>query len=278
MNKKGVKVLVSSLILSLGLSGCSLNLVKRFDNKNLFVKYDNELEFDNDNKIDKLINIDDEKTNKVDYEYLIEASEYTKPTLAHVIDESNLTSKFNIFDRDNEKNFEKFNEGVFQPITLPISFILFNIDDIGDLTEAYGNCDINYKKLYTLDGDILYYIDSTFTFNKFAEDYIDLDIKENDTMNSKILYRLEDNNSLTILYKNQTGIKDNCDNVKEKNFNNSNELVVPIENTVFADLVGEYNEEYLLEALDVYNETNNYYDESNDGKDFSNFQKIKIYD
>ena len=44
------------------------------------------------------------------------------------------------------------------------------------------------------------------------------------------------------------------------------------------NLVGEYDEEYLLEALDVYNGTNNYYDESNDGKDFSNFQKIKIYD
>lgn len=278
MNKKGVKVIVSSLILSLGLSGCSLNLVKKFDNKDLYVKYDNELEFDNTNTIDKTINVKEEETNKIDYEYLIESSEYTKPTLAHVIDESNLTSKFNIFDRNKEKNYEMFNEGAFQPITLPKAFFLFNIDDIGDLIEAYGDCDINYKKLYTIDGDILYYFDSTFTFNKFAEDYIDLDIKENDTMNSKILYRLEDNNSLTILYKDQTGIKSTCDNVKEKNFNNSNELVIPIENTVFANLVGEYDKEYLLEALDVYNETNNYYDESNDGKDFNNFHKIKIYD
>ena len=276
MNKKGVKIIVSSLILSLGLSGCSLNLVKKIDNKNLFVKYDDELEFDNNNTIDKIINVKEEETDKVDYEYLIESSEFTKPTLAHVIDEDTISSKRKLLK--NKISNESFNESVFQPITLPKAFILFNIDDIGDLIEAYGDCDINYKKLYTIDGDILYYFDSTFTFNKFAEDYIDLDIKENEIMNSKILYRLEDNNSLTILYKDQTGIKDTCNNVKEKNFNNSNELVIPIENTVFADLVGEYDKEYLLEALDVYNGTNNYYDESNDGKDFSNFQKIKIYD
>ena len=273
MNNKKIKVIVSSLILSLGLTGCSFSLIKDSNEDKLFVKYDEELEFENDNNIDQAINIDKEKIKKVDYEYLIEASEYTKPTFAHVIDESDLTSKIKGFDRFKEKNYETFNESIFQPITLPIAFTLFNIDDIGDLTEAYGDCDINYKKLYTIDGEILYYFDSTFTFNSFAERYIGLDIKENDTMNAKILYRLEEDDSLTILYKNQTGIKDNCNNVLEKNFNNSKKIVIPIEETVFNSLDGEYDEEYLLEALDVYNGTNDYNNESNEGKDFSSFKR-----
>ena len=149
----------------------------------------------------------------------------------------------------------------------------YNRESIIDLIDAYGDCDVNCKKLYTIDGDILYYVDSTVTFNISAEKYIGLDIKENDTMNCKVLYKLEDDNSLTILYRNQTGIKDNCDNVQEKNFNNSKELVIPIENTVFSELDGEYDEEYLLEALDKYNGTNNYYDESNENKDFSFIKK-----
>ena len=59
----------------------------------------------------------------------------------------------------------------------------------------------------------------------------------------------------------------------ENNINLIFDLVVPIENTVFSELVGEYDEEYLLEALDVYNGTDLYYNENNEGKEFSSFKK-----
>lgn len=273
MKNKKTKLIVSSLILSLGLSGCSFNLNNRSSEGAIKVEYDDELFFDNDSSIDTMLDFKEEETDKIDYNYLIEGSEYTKPTLAHVIDEVDLTSNSKFLDHKKEMTNKSFEESAIQPITLPIAFILFSIEDIPDLIDTYGDCDVNCKKLYTIDGDILYYVDSTVTFNISAEKYIGLDIKENDTMNCKVLYRLENDNSLTILYRNQTGIKDNCNNVQEKNFNNSKELVIPIEKTIFSDLDGEYDEEYLLEALDQYNGTNNYYNESNEDKDFSFIKK-----
>ena len=270
MKNTKATLLLSGLIFTIGLTGCSL--VKDFsDKKDLYVKYNNELSFDNDNAVDEMLVLDEEETDELKFKYLIEASEYTNATLAHVVDEKTISSEKGFLKK--EVSPDTFNESIYQPITLPISFVLFNCDDIGDLVDAYGDCKIDLKKLYTIDGETLYYFDSTFTFNSFAEKYIGLDIKENDTMNSKIVYRLEDDGSLTILYKNQTGFKSDCDNVKEKNFNNNKDLVVPIEKTVFSDLVGEYDEEYLLEALDVYNGTDLYYNENNEGKDFSSFKK-----
>lgn len=274
MKKKKIQVALSLLILSLGLSGCQFKLNK--DSKpsgKAIVEYSSEIEVDNNNTIDHLMDISKEDSKKIDYTYLIEDSEYTNTTLAHVIDETTITSDDKFFDHKKGMTTKTFEESAIQPMVVPLAFVLFNVDNMMDLVDAYGTCDINCKKLYTIDGDVLYYFDSTFTFNSFAEKYIGLDIKENDTMNAKILYKLENDNSLTILYRNQTGFRSDSDNVKEMNFNNSKELVVPLENTVFSTLDGKYDEEYLLEAIDVYNGGNNYFHQNNEGKDFSSFKR-----
>ena len=252
MNNKKTKVLLSTLIITLGLSGCSFNLNKN-DNK-IIVKYDKEYFFENNNSVDKKIEFDKEKTSKLDYTYLIEKTDYTNRTLAHIIDEKNISSKSQLLDLKKEKDKSYFEESPIQSLTIQKAFILFDCESLKDIVGVYGECEINCKKLYTLDGEILYNFETVFTFNDFAEKYLFLNVKENDTIKSTILYRLNEDNTLTILYKNQTGVLEDSKNVLEKNFNNKKEILVPIEKTIFNELDGKYPEEYLLEELNEYNE------------------------
>ena len=44
-------------------------------------------------------------------------------------------------------DYEYFENPVIQPITLPMKYPLFGIEDLTELVECYGTCEINGKKL-----------------------------------------------------------------------------------------------------------------------------------
>ena len=273
MNKINIKLAISTLVLTLGVSGCSFNLVNRSNNKKIVAEYDYDYTFNNNNPIDNIFDIKKETENKIDYNYLIDSSEYTRATLAHVIADKTITSRTKMFENKKGKPNQTFDNEAIQPIIIPQIFRLNDIDKMSDLIDRYGECEVNCKKLFTLEGDTLYYLDSTFTFNEFAEKFFGFDVKAKDTINAKILYKFNDDNTATILYRNQTGIESRISNVKDKNFNNEKEIIIPVEKTIFNDLDGYYKEEYLKEALDAYNGTDEYYSINNEGIDFNKFKK-----
>lgn len=272
ISKKG-KIIISSLILSLGLSGCSFSL-----NKDSGVENDSSIAYedmqDND-KIDSIMEFQDEENKgSIEYTHLIENTDTTRANFVHIIDEKTITNDGKLFDGKKEVSADIFDDETIQPITLPIAFTLFGVDNMADLTDSYGNCEITGKKLLTLDGEIFYYFEGLFTFNSFADKYIDLGINEGDTMTAKSLYRLNADGTLDLLYKSQSGFKEDSPNVLEANYNDvTDKILVDMEDTVFKDMDGEYSVEYLKEALDVYSGTDYYYDSSNDGKDFSKYKK-----
>lgn len=122
MNKKS-KLVISSLIISLGLTGCSFSLNR--DNK-IIVKYDKQQEFNNDNKVDELVNIKEKHKRYLDYTYLIEESEYTNKTLAHVIDEKSISSENKKFDFKKDVDLDFFDDKIINSIELPKAFFYIN--------------------------------------------------------------------------------------------------------------------------------------------------------
>lgn len=275
-NKLKGKLMITGLAVSLCLSGCSFNL----NEKSGEIESINPIEYEDstmasNSKIDDIMGFEDKTSDdsSLDYTYLIDNSGTTKATFAHVVDEKTITSNGKFFDGKEEVNCDVFSEDIIQPITLPIAFTLFNIEDMGVLSNSYGDCDITGKKMITLDGDVLYYFEGIFTFNSFADKYIDLGINEGDTMIGKALYRVSNSGSLELLYKSQTGYKEDSPNVLEENYNNYNKIVIPLEDTVFSDMNGEYSENYLREALDVYSGTDMFYNAENEGLDFSKYKK-----
>ena len=248
------KLAISGLVLALGLSGCSFNLNKSGDNKVLIETnkaYDYELEND---RIDNLMGFtnDIEDNDYLDYTYLIDNSETTVATFAHVIDEKTITSNGKLFDGKEERESAVFEEDIIQPIVTPKAFFLYNVDDISTLVESYGDCDITGKKMITLEGEVLYYFESVLTFNDFAHDIIDLDIKDGDTITAKALYRLNPNGQLELLYKTQEGYKEDTPNIVEANYNDSSEVVIPLDKTIFADMDGKYSESEAENTLKEY--------------------------
>ena len=278
INKKSIKgkIGITSLALTLLLSGCSFNLDKdnsiHSDNT---TEYEDELSYEGNSKIDSIMGFKEESNNKgsTEYTHLIENSERTTATFAHIIDEKTITSNGKLFDGKKEVPVDTFSDETIQPITLPIAFTLFNVEDIGTLASYYGVCEINGKKLLTLDGEIFYYFEGIFTFDSYADKYIDLGIDEGDAMKAKALYRCNADGTLDLLYKTQSGFMKDSRNVIEANYNDSNEIFVNLEDTVFADMDGEYSKDYIREALDVYSGTDNFYSEENEGKDFSIYKK-----
>ena len=73
-----------------------------------------------------------------------------------------------------------------------------------------------------------------------------------DTISAKALYRLNPNGKLDLLYRTQDGFKSDTDNVIMYNYNDSNEIVIPLENTIFAEMKGNYTIEEANEALKEY--------------------------
>ena len=252
------KIAISGLILTLGLSGCSFGLNKSSDTvKNkVLIETNDEYDYGLDNdRLDDIMGFTKEiKENAkyLDYTYLIDYSETTTLTLAHVIDEKIITNDGKMFDGKKEMTSRTFGEDIIQPIVLPIAFTLFHVDDMATMADAYGTCEINGKKMITLDGDILYYFDSIVTFNSFAERVIGLDLVEGDTMRAKALYKLNPNGQLELLYRNQEGFRADTPNVVELNYNNSREIVIPIEETVLSDMDGKYTEKEATAEIKEY--------------------------
>ena len=273
-----IKLTVSTLILTLGLSGCSFNLIKNDNSeKSISIRneYDTETEM-SDFDVDRIMFFpdEDEEFKEVkDYNYLIERTKYTEATLAHVISEKTITSEDKLFDGKNEFNESFYEYPVIQPMTLPAKYPLFGIESLSGLIECYGKCDITGKKLITLNGETLYCFDSVFTFNSMSE-RLEFGFEEGDTIQASTMYRLNELGQWELLYKKQTGKDYDAPNVLEANFNSDQDILVPIEDTVFADLIGEEcSIEFINEALDVYNGTDNYYNEVNEGKDFTQYIK-----
>ena len=77
------------------------------------------------------------------------------------------------------------------------------------------------------------------------------------------------------LYLRQYGVGENSKNVQEHNINCSNEVIMPLENTVFKNMNGEYSYEYLIEALDTYVGGNMIEYGVNRDIDFSEYKKVR---
>ena len=78
------------------------------------------------------------------------------------------------------------------------------------------------------------------------------------------------NGKLTLVYRNQTGLVSEDENIVNSNLNNSSRVVIPVAETPFKDLNGEYAISYIYEALDTYAGMN-YYSENDD---FDKFKKV----
>ncbi|MBQ6498015.1 MAG: hypothetical protein IJI58_04815 [Bacilli bacterium] len=253
-------IAISGILTTLLLSGCSFDIdeIKSIDiSKNKFLietndEYDYELENDRIDDIMGFTKEVDSDEEYLDYTYLIDNSVTTTATFAHVIDKKTITSDGKMFDRKSEMSSKTFGEDIIQPIVLPISFTLFNIDGVPDLVDGLAVCDITGTKMVTLEGDILYYFESVVTFENFAERVVALDVHEGDTISAKALYRLNPNGKLDLLYRTQDGYKSDTDNVIMYNYNDSNEIVIPLENTIFAEMKGNYTIEEANEALKEY--------------------------
>ncbi|MBR2678449.1 MAG: hypothetical protein IKE63_03435 [Bacilli bacterium] len=257
------KVAISGVIVTLVLSGCSFQLSAKSDvNDKVLIEntrnYDTELSHA---KIDDIMGFSKDSDNLksyLDYHYLIENNDITGATFAHIVEEKTITNDRKRFDGKKEVDDTILDDSIIQPIVLPKVFVLFNAEKVSDLIDAYADCDITAQKLLTFDGDILYYFESTITFNKFAEKYIGLDIKEGDTMTGKALYKLGVAGNWDLLYRNQEGFRSDDSNVVENNYNDTFDVILPISETIFADMNGKYKEEEIKEILDTYNYTGDY--------------------
>ena len=294
MTKTRKKLLIASLITMLSLNGCSINSQKDTTNKKnktiiceetstpLTQNYYDYLE-----DIYQMNYIENEKIEKnIIFEYLIDftglndnsidnlyksmnKAPLNKATFAHLIEDSTITNITKPFDgKTAMTNATFYSDGsskVYQPIIIPESYNNTNIlDFIGKehLDGESSYCDLNCKKFITIDGQTLYYLDG-----KVGDG-------ENNIFNAQALYQYTDNHEFVLLYRNQTGYGLYDRNILDSNFNNVDKIVYPIEETVFKDLNGTYEESYLREALDVYSSENNYYSSDNEGKDFSMYKKI----
>ena len=69
--------------------------------------------------------------------------------------------------------------------------------------------------------------------------------------------------SLTSLYLNYFYTQ----NVLDANFNSYQKILVPIEETEFADMIGEeYTVDFIIDELNAYNDANSYYGENDSQK------------
>ena len=253
------KIAISGLVFVLILSGCTYKLNKNGIDKSknkVLIETSDEIDYEIENsRIDSIMDFSkevDEDKEYLEYTYLIDNSDTTTATLAHVIDEKTITSTDKKFDGKEKVDFKILNEDIIQPIVLPKAFVLFNVENVSDLVDGYGDCDITGRKMITLDGDILYYFESTITFNSFAARTIFLDINEGDTITAKALYKVYPSGQLELLYRTQEGIKSDTDNVIEANYNDAYEVVVPLERSVFSDMNGKYSEEEANEEIKTY--------------------------
>ena len=275
------KLAISTLILTLGLSGCSFSFNKDKTEANegnkILIEYDIETQELFNKKVDNLLGWEspsDENINGelLEYTYLIDNSEETNATLACVTNEVTITSDERSNVSKREMTSSEIDQPVIQPIVIPKGFQLYGVESMFDLVESFGTLDVDCKKLVTLDGDTLYYFEGLFKFNKFAKQ-ARLVFEDDEYMEAKVLYKLQDNGMWKELYRNQTGYMSDSKNVMGHNHNNTNEIVIPISETVFANDNGEYSEAYIKEALDTYSGKDDFYDEDNEGKDFSAYKK-----
>lgn len=221
------------------------------------------------------------KKSKVDYQYLIDNSEITDEeierrnklgasvsyaSLAHVIDEAVITNRFALGDHKTGYTLRTFGDSPVQVITCP--------DTLSKkvIPLECADYEIDVKKLLSDDGHIFYSIKSTETFKKSANRYNPY-VQNGDTVECEVLYQLVGTNKYVEIYRNQTGIFSEDENVVSKNINNETKILKPLEETVFKDLNGEYDKDYITEALDTYSGQDSFSAASNAEYDFSKFIK-----
>ena len=279
--KNVVKLVVSEVIMSLIMTGCGFNITKKVDKENttkVTIERQHNIDLEkNNSEIDRLIGFTrNHQENQNNINYLIDKSENTNATFATLLEDKTITSVEKLMDGKKAMTRGTFNYYLINQIIIPESLSNLKshqIDEMTDLINYYGTCDINCKKLLTLDHETLYYFDETLTFNSHIKQ-LPIDANEGDFIKAECLYKVLDDNKLELLYRNQTGYKRDEQNIIDANYNNENEnIIIPLEDTIFEILNGEYKESYLREALDTYTGEENYYASENKGKDFSMFSK-----
>lgn len=283
------KFLLLSLIASLSLTGCSTNKLNNDSDTRILVEYDSSLNNENyHSRIDDLLNLDttshnkDLKGQKLDYTYLIDntnlseqefAGKYyeigSKETihyasLARLVDENTITSKESLTDGKTAMSTGTFTS--LQIIECP--------DSLKNDVIPVNCCDyeISAKKLVTLEGQTFYYIESTITFKDSITNY-ENQIHEDDYLKCEALYQLCDNGFVE-LSRNQTGLGSTDENIVNSNFNNKEKVVIPVEETPFKKMNGEYTMEYVHEAIDAYTGRDDYYSTETKDMDFSEYKKV----
>ena len=87
------------------------------------------------------------------------------------------------------------------------------------------------------------------------------------TNNRLIGFGLNDLGQWEQLYRKQSGKDYDTQNVLDANFNSYQKILVPIEETEFADMIGEeYTVDFIIDELNAYNDANNYYGENDSQK------------
>lgn len=279
------QLLITSLIVSLFLTGCSNN-TKTTEEAQILVEYDSH---DNPEEpsvgVDDLLglksNRDDLYGKKLNYNYLIDNTNVSETTiagkyydagvqetihyasLARLVDENTITSNIELGDDKTAMSIGTFTS--LQIIKCPDSLK----EDI--IPSNCCNYEINAKKFVTIDNQIYYYITSTVTFKDSIEQYNN-HISKDDYLECEGLYQLCDGKFVE-LSRNQTGLGSEDENISNSNFNNKTKVVIPASETPFKNMKGEYPKEYVLEAIDTYIGEDNYYSPKNDGKDFSEYKK-----
>lgn len=272
------KVMISSLVFTMLVAGYTFKLNNDSNNNKseLISQYDIVNEVEKNRDVDWVLGFDD--INKsisgedLDFSYYIDDSNVTNATLAHVLDEVTFTNDKGIFDNKEKLNNEVFYYPPIQPIIVPEALEAFGVEDMLELTSRLGKYQLTVKKLLTMDGETMYYQEAIFIFNKNAET-LKCEVEEGDFMQAQTLHKLREDGMWEELYRNQTGVYQNGRNIIENNYNNENKIIVPIEESPFAETKGKYDMNYLREAADLLDGEDNFYSEENEGKDFSAYKK-----
>lgn len=282
------KLMVPTLVSALALtSGCS-SANKESDEEGLYVETPQMFEYFNHSNqfIDRIFGLEetsDEYPLKLDYlldtsfltdedyekfkeNYGIE-KDCTEPVgaFAHLVDEKTITDKVAINDGATTMTEATFD--AFSIIIWPEELNKY------PKPRYHMNEKITVRKLKTMDYRTLYAIDSTIEFTKGIKKYIP-ELKEGDFMHCTSVYESDDG-KLKEIYRKQTGAYSDSLNIEPLNYSSA-PIITKVDETIFQDLNGTYTSDYILEALDTYLGTNNYYSTKNKNTDFKQFQKTNF--
>ena len=256
------KLALLSLVGTLGLTGCSkeveqgeskiiTNISGGEEVKNQFYNFDN-------------ITYKDLKDGEYLYNYLIDLSDLNYKEISNLYpDVYHMESKYGpskavfarliseeYFDDDDLFNSNyNLRQNIEEEILLPDELKPLNGMKIDSLRE------VEAKKFLTLDGKTIYSLNYKRTFiGSIEKDGVA--INPGDTIELEVVFQcVKDkyNGVINIPLKiKQSGIGSNSKNILDNSINGEINMIVPIENTVFKDMNGNYTKDYLYEALDTY--------------------------